>query len=218
VSRPHVYPLWMLAAVGLALWREDAHVCVAAGVGALASQVYAARAWRTSQGKLALANLLTLLRLAIVATLPFLASHIARAAFIAIVIGLLVLDGIDGWIARTRNETSTFGASLDMETDALTTMVLCLLLHREGTFGAWVLVPGLWRYVYATAIAFVPALGDCPPSPIYRWIFCGLMIALAGAFLPWPPIARVSAAAGTIAVSFSFLHSIARSRAFRARS
>jgi hypothetical protein len=78
-----------------------------------------------------------------------------------------------------------------------------------------VLVAGLWRYVFAVAVAIVPALGDAPPSRLYRSVFGILMIMLAGAFLPWPKLSRVSAAVGTSLVSLSFLHSIARSRAFR---
>ena len=134
--------------------------------------------------------------------------------FIAFVVLLLCLDGVDGYAARTRGEVSAFGAALDLETDALTVMVLALMVHHEGAAGGWVLVAGLWRYVFASAVAKVPALGDAPPSPVYRWIFCLLMLALAGAFLPWPTPARISAAAGTVMVSLSFLHSIARSRAF----
>ena len=77
------------------------------------------------------------------------------------------------------------------------------------------LVAGLWRYVFASAVALAPSLGDAPRSRIYRWLFSSLMVAFAGAFVPWAPLARVCAAAGTVLVSFSFVHSIARSRAFR---
>ena len=38
--------------------------------------------------------------------------------------GLLILDGVDGRVARARGEVSAFGARFDMETDAL--LLLCL--------------------------------------------------------------------------------------------
>ncbi len=218
MSRRLAYPLWMLASVALAVWSREVAFCIAAGVVGLGLQVVSARAWRTEGGKLAVANVLTLLRLGLVATLPVLLAWLPRPFFVALVLGILVIDGIDGYVARARGETSAFGAVLDMETDALTVMVLGLLLHHEGAAGAWVLVSGLWRYVFASAVAVVPALGDCPSSPIYRWVFCLLMIALAGAFVPWAAPARIFAAVGTIMVSLSFMHSMVRSRAFQGQA
>jgi phosphatidylglycerophosphate synthase len=202
------YPLAMLAAVAVAVLRGEIAWSTAVGATWLGARVVAARAWRTEDGRVAAANLLTLLRLAIVVLLPY----APRLALPGVVVLLLVLDGVDGKVARTRGEVSAFGAALDMETDALGVMVLSLLLWPE--VGAWVLVAGLWRYAFAAAVAIVPPLGDCPPSPIYRWIFSCLMVSFAAAFALWP-LARACAAAGTALVSFSFVHSIARSRAFR---
>jgi phosphatidylglycerophosphate synthase len=213
--RKLAYQLWMLGFIVVALERREVFWCTAAGAIGLVAQVVAARAWRTERGKVALANLVTLVRLALVVGLPLLLAWLPRGLFVALVVALLVLDGVDGTLARTRGEASAFGAALDMETDALTVMVLVILLWQDGPAGAWVLVAGLWRYAYAAAVAIVPALGDCPPSPIYRWIFTSLMIAFAGAFLPWAPLALAFAAIGTALVSFSFLHSLVRSRAFR---
>jgi phosphatidylglycerophosphate synthase len=214
MMRGLVYPLWMLAFVAIALVQGDVLWCVAAGALALGVRFAAARAWRTDAGRIAIANPLTLLRLGIVASLPFCLASLARPLFVALVVAILVLDGVDGLVARVRGEESAFGAVFDMETDALTVMVLCLLLFRDGVAGPWVLVAGLLRYAYAVAITLHPGLGDCPRSPIYRWIFCVLMVSLAGAFLPWPRLARALAAIGTLSVSFSFAHSIVRSRAF----
>lgn len=208
------FPVWMLAFSTVAVVRREIVWCTAAGALGLGAHVIAARGWRTAAGGAAFANLLTLVRLGLVVALPAAFASLPRPAFVALVVALLVLDGLDGRVARARAETSTFGATLDMETDALTVMVLTLLLWRDASIGPWVLVAGLWRYAFAAVVAFVPALGDCPKSPIYRWIFCALMIALAGAFVPWPAFARASAALGTALVSFSFLHSMARSRAF----
>ena len=207
------YPAWMLLAVAPSLALGEPRICAAAGALGLGQRFARARGWRTASGKVASANLVTTARLAVVVALPALAAHAPRAATGFVVFALLCADGLDGYLARTRGEASRFGADYDMETDALCVMVVALLLHRGG-LGAWVLVAGLWRYGFAAAEALVPALGDCPPSPIYRWIFTALMIALALAWLPIGPLAAAAAAAGTALVSFSFLHSIARSRAF----
>lgn len=213
--RKLAYPAWMLASIGVALACRDVAWCIVAGVLGLGAQLGAARGWRSAAGRIAVANLLTLLRLALVAGLPGLLSSLPRALFIALVVALLVLDGVDGYVARARGETSAFGATLDMETDALTVMVLGFLLWEGGAIGAWVIVAGLWRYVYAFAVALAPSLGDCPPSRLYRWVFCLLVLSFAGAFVPSAALAQAFAALGTILVSLSFLHSLARSRAVR---
>lgn len=214
-----VYPVGMLAAVALSVACGDARVCAAAGGIALAARFLRARGWRTQPpdaGRLAVANLVTTARLLVVVSLPLLFGSLPRAALAGIVVVVLVVDGVDGYIARARGEASAFGADYDMETDALCVMLLALLL-RQGGVGPWVLVAGLWRYAFAAAVAVVPALGDCPPSPIYRWIFTILMLAFAVAFLPLGPLGSAAAAVGTALVSFSFVHSIARSRAFAGR-
>lgn len=209
------YAAWMLAAVALASLRREVAWCCAAGGVALFARAVVGRAWRTASGRFAVANLLTVVRLTLVVALPWLHARLLPLTFVGLVVALLVLDGVDGRLARARDEVSALGASLDMETDALTVMVLTLLLWTRGTVGPWVLVAGLWRYVLAVVTALVPAVGDAPPSRLYRTIFGVLMVSLACAFVPWAPLARAAAAFGTGLVSFSFLHSIARSRAFR---
>ena len=212
-----LYPGWMLVCVGIALWRREAVWCSAGGLLGLGLRVALERAWWTQAGGVAVANLLTFLRTALSASLPLLFTTVPRFGFVGLVLFILLFDGVDGWVARTRGEVSSFGASLDLETDALTVMVLGLLLWEHDLTGPWVLAAGLWRYAYASAVALVPSLGDAPPSRLNRWIFCFLMICFAGAFLPWPAIANVLAATGTTLVSISFVHSLVRSSAFGRR-
>lgn len=210
-----VYSAWMLVAVVVAIALRDVTWCCAAGAIGLIVQNAKARAWRSAAGTLAIANALTFLRLALVTSLPWHLAWMPRWGFVVLVLSLLVLDGIDGRVARARGETSEVGALFDMETDGLTVMVLSLLLHTRDAIGAWVLVCGLWRYVFVIVTAIFPALGDVPPSRLYRTLFGVLMVALACAFVPWRPLAHAAAIFATALLSFSFLHSIARSRAVR---
>jgi phosphatidylglycerophosphate synthase len=60
----------------------------------------------------------------------------------------LVLDGIDGRVARARGEASAFGARFDMEVDAALLMVLCVAVVSQGAVGPWVLLIGMLRYAY----------------------------------------------------------------------
>lgn len=79
----------------------------------------------------------------------------------------LVLDGVDGYIARKRHECSAFGARFDMEVDALLALIMCLLLWRSGETGVWVLGLGIMRYLFIAAGWKLPAL-QVPLYPSFR--------------------------------------------------
>jgi phosphatidylglycerophosphate synthase len=205
------YAAWMLACVAIASWRREVAWCAAGGLVGLGVRVAAARGSWTPSGKLGLANQLTLVRLLLVASLGAAFVVLPRLGFVALILVLFALDGLDGRLARARGEASGFGAALDMETDALSVMVLGLLLWQHDLVGAWVLVAGLWRYVYTAVVAIVPSLGEAPRTRLGRYVFAALMLCLAGAFLPVPTLPSLLAALGTTLVSISFLHSLAHS-------
>jgi phosphatidylglycerophosphate synthase len=193
------FALWMIGCAALAIVRRDPRWFDLAPL-ALALRFHSVRG---------LANGLTALRVAGLASLPWL--RVPDLALAAIVIALFILDGIDGAVARRRGEASELGAAFDMETDAFGVMMLSLLLWPRH--GAWVLVAGFWRYAYALAIAVLPPLAEAPRSQFARVAFCILMLSFAGALLPLGPIATALAALGTATVTISFLISLPRSRA-----
>jgi phosphatidylglycerophosphate synthase len=210
----------MLAATALSVALRESALAAAVGALVLGARILGARGRWTPSGGFGVANAITLARLAFIAALPSLFAIQPRLAFVGLLVGLFVLDGIDGAVARARGEASDFGAALDMETDALGVLLLTLLLWEHRLAPAWVLVAGLWRYVYAAIVAAVPSLGEAPRSRVGRAAFFVLMCCLIGSFIPgpwpwpWPSSpAHALAAVGTIAVSLSFLHSLARSRA-----
>jgi phosphatidylglycerophosphate synthase len=202
--------LVMLAAVAIAVWRRDADVCAAAIAVHAARIIVARRRW-TPSGGFGLANSLTLFRLLLVAVLGHALVLLPRLGFVALLLLLFALDAVDGRLARARDESSPFGAAFDMETDAVSIMMLSLLLWQDGV-GAWVLVAGLWRYVYAAIVAVVPRLGEAPRSQLARVIFVVVALSLTLAFLPHPQLAKMLAAVATLLVSFSFLRSFYYSR------
>jgi phosphatidylglycerophosphate synthase len=63
----------------------------------------------------------------------------------------LVLDGVDGRMARRHHEASPFGARFDMETDAATVLFLSAAVPVFGAAGWWVLAIGFMRYLHVAA-------------------------------------------------------------------
>jgi len=89
----------------------------------------------------------------------------------------LLLDGVDGWLARRFAEVSNFGARFDMEVDAALVLVLCLGLMVAGLAGPWVLAIGLMRYVFVAAARAWPWLGAPLPPSFRRKLVCVWQVA-----------------------------------------
>ncbi|TCC10293.1 CDP-alcohol phosphatidyltransferase family protein [Kribbella soli] len=82
--------------------------------------------------------------------------------FVAISTIALVLDGVDGQVARRTGTASAFGARFDMEVDSF--LVLVLSVYVAHTMGWWVIAFGAARYVFVAAGWALPWLrGSLPP-------------------------------------------------------
>jgi len=151
------------------------------------------------------ANRVTLLRgLLLLLTLPQLAPD-PRYLWLPPILGAvaLALDGVDGRIARRTGEASAFGARFDMETDALTVLVLSALVAAQGRVGAWVLLSGALRYLYVAAGWLWPRLARPVPPSLARKLVCVLQIA--GLLLALLPIVPPPWPAAVAAVSLGLL-------------
>jgi len=130
--------------------------------------------------------------------------------------GAATLDVADGFIARRYGLSSAFGAAFDIETDALLTLIAEAQLWQRGRAGAWILIPGLLRYAYVLALAIrPPAAGHVPSSRFGRRAFVALLVGLVAAMLSDGAAATAFAAAGTLAVTISFVLSFRWSYAAR---
>jgi phosphatidylglycerophosphate synthase len=101
----------------------------------------------------------------------------------------LVLDGVDGWLARTLDRESEFGARFDMEVDAALILILSTGLFLSGTVGAWVLAIGLMRYAFLAATLIRPWLARPLPDSFRRkwvcvWQVTSLLLVTAPLFEP----------------------------------
>ena len=155
------------------------------------------------------ANRVTLLRGLLVALMiPCLLTP-ERWPWLPLILGTvaLALDGIDGPIARRTGMASAFGARFDMETDALTVLMLSLAVAAAGRVGPWVLLSGALRYLYVAAGWIWPRLARPVPPSFARKLVCVLQIAgLLAASLPIlaPPWPSVIAAVSLALLIWSF--------------
>ena len=117
----------------------------------------------------------------------------------------LVLDAVDGWVARRTGTVSAFGARFDLEVDAFLIAVLSLHVARE--VGWWVAAIGAARYVLLVAQQMVPWLRfELPPS---RWrktvaAYQGIALTAAAAHVLPSAVAAGLLLAGLTALTVSF--------------
>jgi phosphatidylglycerophosphate synthase len=117
----------------------------------------------------------------------------------------LVMDGVDGWVARRSGLESTYGARLDMELDSLLMLVLSLLVWQWELAGHWVLFCGLARYGFGLVAWRVRWFSRELPESFLRKTCCVIGIgALTAAMWPWHWGSTLLAALATCALVLSF--------------
>lgn len=138
--------------------------------------------WKRPARPLGAANRVTLLRGGLISLIAgtlvvpqALAEHADLVAVVALV--ALMLDGLDGWVARRTGSASPFGARFDMELDAFFILVLCLCLMTIGKVGAWVVAIGALRYVFVLAMRVWPWLDQPLPESMRRKLICVWQVA-----------------------------------------
>jgi phosphatidylglycerophosphate synthase len=121
------------------------------------------------------ANAVTLVRLMLASLFAGLALEMTVASvppqagilwlFVFLAAGALLLDGLDGALARRTGIASAFGARFDMEVDALLILLLSVLAWLLDKAGPWVLLSGALRYLFVAAGMVWPVLmRPLPPS------------------------------------------------------
>lgn len=139
-------------------------------------------------------------------------------ALLSLAIPALLLDGVDGWVAR-RTATSRFGARFDMETDAL--LILALSVAAAPAVGWWVLSIGLARYALLAAAGLMPWLRRETPPRFWAKVVAAvqalaLVLALSGTLPIWASRAALVVALGLLVESFAFqIRALSRQRPAR---
>jgi phosphatidylglycerophosphate synthase len=103
--------------------------------------------------------------------------HPRAGLIVSLAVVALVLDGVDGRVARRTRTASALGARFDMEIDAF--LILVLSVYAARTVGIWVLGIGAARYLFVAAGWGLPWLrGTLPPR-----YWCKVVAATQGVVL-----------------------------------
>jgi phosphatidylglycerophosphate synthase len=125
--------------------------------------------------------------------------------FVGLTAIALILDGVDGKVARRTGTSSVLGARFDMEVDAF--LILVLSVYVSMSLGPWVLLIGAMRYLFVAAAYFQPWLNAPLPHSMARKTVAAYqgiaLLAAASGWLPYQASAVVvSSALGWLVWSF----------------
>ena len=126
----------------------------------------------------------------------------AVGVFAAYVV-ISLTDKLDGWLARSRNEVTTFGKFLDPIADKLAVVVALSFLLEHGVVSSWVLLVVIAREFLVSGLRMVVAARGVviAASNLGKWktattmtSICGLLLVMAlpqASLLTWV-LSRVS--------------------------
>lgn len=129
---------------------------------------------------------------------------VPTAVIVAFASVALVLDAVDGHVARRTGTASEFGARFDMEVDAF--LILVMSVYVAGlwgwSLGWWVLAIGAMRYAYVVAGWAMPWLRRRVPPRYWRKVVAavqGIVLTVAASDL-LPRGLLIVAVAGALAL------------------
>jgi phosphatidylglycerophosphate synthase len=152
------------------------------------------------------ADVVTLTRATLVGGVAALvAESFVQGVVVAVLVGIaavaLVLDAVDGQVARRRGTPSEVGARFDLEVDAFLILVLSCFVARD--IGGWVLAIGAARYALLVAGWLVPWLRKPVPPRYWRKVVAAVqgivLTVVAAAVMP------VYVAEAVVAVALAML-------------
>ncbi|MEM6800541.1 MAG: CDP-alcohol phosphatidyltransferase family protein [Bacteroidota bacterium] len=139
------------------------------------------------------ANRITFLRLLIFCGTTLLSSYLSYTALFLLFGIAVLMDVLDGYLARKFDQMSDFGLYLDMESDALFVALIATVLYEKGLIANWILFPAYLRYFYMLFLKFLTFPIKKEPKRAYASIIAGcffvsllLPLILPKAIYNWP--------------------------------
>ena len=117
----------------------------------------------------------------------------------------LVLDAVDGQVARRTGTATPLGARLDGEVDAFLILLLSISVSRD--YGAWVLAIGAARYALLLAGWLIPWLAAPLPPRYWRKVVAavqGIVLTVAASGVPVRLAGMIAVAAALLLLAESF--------------
>ncbi|MPY84094.1 MAG: CDP-alcohol phosphatidyltransferase family protein [Actinophytocola sp.] len=179
--------------------------------GVVSTVLLVAALRRSPAGRLGPADLVTLARSTLVGSVTALVVAdlggvpAERPVLVSIATVALLLDAVDGRVARATGTASALGARFDMEVDAFLLAVLSVSL--APSLGAWVLAIGGMRYAFVAAGWVLPWLrAPVPPSFARKTVAAaqGVALVVASAGLLGRPLETVIVGLALVLLVWSF--------------
>jgi phosphatidylglycerophosphate synthase len=178
--------------------------------GSSATALIATARMRSDQPAILPADWVTLTRAVLIAGVAGLvAASFGRPVSITALVTLstvaLILDAVDGQVARQTGTATSLGGRLDGEVDALLILLLSIAVSQD--YGSWVLVIGAARYALLLAGWLIPWLAAPLPPRYWRKVVAAvqgivLTVAASGLLDRLTGIIAVAAALLLLAESF----------------
>src|SRR6516164_9100223 len=186
------------AGLGVAGW------IVGLASGSAATALLVTARMRSDQPAIHPADWVTLTRALLIAGVAGLVADsfgrpISTTALVTLSTVALVLDAVDGQVARRTGTATPLGARIDMETDAFLILLLSIAVSED--YGSWVLAIGAARYALLLAGWLIPWLAA--PLPPRYW--GKVVAAVTGIVLTVAASGLLPRRAGMIAVAAAML-------------
>ena len=129
------------------------------------------------------ANRITLFRLLVLIFTVTQVEYFSNIQLFILFSSCLLLDGVDGVVARHYKQESEWGALFDKEVDSFFVFVLSLILYQYYEIPVWIVTIGLLHYFYEIVLYFLNWQHIVTKkNPIGRYVafllFVGLLIPL----------------------------------------
>ena len=165
---------------------------------------------RSDQPSLHPADWVTLTRAVLIAGVAGLVADsfsrpVPVTALVTLSIVALVLDAVDGQVARRTGTATPLGGRLDGEVDAFLILLLSIFVARG--YGGWVLAIGAARYAFLLAGWLIPWLAAPLPPRFWRKVVAaveGIVLTVAASGVPSRLIVVIAIVAALLLLAESF--------------
>src|SRR5215467_9013090 len=192
------------AGLGIAGW------VVGLATGSAATALIVTARMRSDQPAMFPADWVTLTRALLVAGVAGLVADsfgrpVSITALVALSTVALVLDAVDGQVARRTGTATPLGARIDCEVDAFLILLLSIAVSQD--YGSWVLVIGAARYALLLAGWLIPWLAAPLPPRYWRKVVAavqGIVLTVAASGVPDRLAGMIAVGAALLLLAESF--------------